>query len=195
MAALSTNIQRRLFEDVGADGRYEDSTREPATCEVTARTAVRPRRAVPAHTRVRSPRARLTEPEVAVALLPETASPRILIVEDDPAAAGAIRAALELDGEPSWAIDIAGGGQRALELASAAPPEVVLLDVGLPDVDGAEVYRSLRANPLTARARVLFLSGKTSLDLYQRGIDDGVLLRKPFDPRTLAGLVRTLLAA
>ncbi len=127
--------------------------------------------------------------------LPATNSPRILIVEDDPRAAGVIREALELEGEPGWDIQVAGGGERALELASATPPHVVLLDVGLPDVDGAEVYRRLRANPRTARARVLFLTAATSLDLHQRGIDGGVLMRKPFDVRVLAGLVRSLLAA
>jgi CheY-like chemotaxis protein len=153
------------------------------------------------HSRVITVRGPFSAPEPTVALMeqqdPQTlsGSPRILIVEDDAKAAGAIRAALELEGEPGWEIQVAGGGRRALELASETPPEVVLLDVALPDVDGAEVYRRLRANPLTARARVLFMTGATSLDLHRRGIDGGVLLRKPFDVQTLAGLVRTLLAA
>lgn len=137
----------------------------------------------------------LERPRALPAPTAATTCPRILIVEDDPRAAGVIRETLALEGEPGWDIQVAPDGRRALELASAAPPHVVLLDVLLPGVDGAEVYRQLRANPLTARARVLFLSAATSLDLAQRGIEDGVLLRKPFDVGALAGLVRALLAA
>lgn len=118
----------------------------------------------------------------------------ILIVEDDARAARVIREMLELEGDPTWSIQVAGDGQRALELASEAPPRVVLLDVMLPGLDGGEVYRRLRANPQTQATRVLFLSAATSLDLYQRGIEAGVLLRKPFDVRDLVRLVQTLLA-
>jgi CheY-like chemotaxis protein len=122
------------------------------------------------------------------------ANAHILIVEDDARAARAIREMLELEGDPTWNIEVAGDGQRALELASAAPPRVVLLDVMLPGLDGGEVYRRLRANPRTRATQVLFLSAATSLDLYQRGIEAGVLLRKPFDVRDLVRLVHTLLA-
>lgn len=130
--------------------------------------------------------------------LPETrrhpADAHILIVEDDARAARAIREMLELEGDPTWSIQVASDGQRALELANAAPPRVVLLDVMLPGLDGGEVYRRLRANPQTRATQVLFLSAATSLDLYQRGIEAGVLLRKPFDVRDLVRLVHTLLA-
>ena len=131
-------------------------------------------------------------------MLPETrrtqTDAHILIVEDDARAARVIREMLELEGDPTWSIQVAGDGQRALELASAMPPRVVLLDVLLPGLDGGEVYRRLRANPLTRATQVLFLSAATSLDLYQRGIEAGVLLRKPFDVRDLVRLVHTLLA-
>lgn len=141
----------------------------------------------------------LTEPAVApaVAPAPHPAAARrgILIVEDDPRTAQVLRTALELEHVPGWEIEVAGEGQRALELAARTPPDLVLLDVRLPGMDGAEVYRRLRAGPHGSRVRVLFLSAGTSLDLYQRGIEDGVLLRKPFDVQDLIGLVRALLAA
>jgi CheY-like chemotaxis protein len=117
----------------------------------------------------------------------------ILIVEDDLRVAGAIQAAIELEGEPEWAVQIASGGRHALELASAVSPDLVLLDVRLPDLDGAEVYRQLRSGPATCAARVLFLSAGTSFDLFQLGIEDGVLLRKPFNMPDLVSLVRALL--
>lgn len=116
----------------------------------------------------------------------------ILIVEDDARTVDVVRNALELDGEPDWGVECAGDGLRALELAARVPPDVVLLDVRLPGLDGGEVYRRLRA--ANDRARVLFLSAGTALDLARQGIEDGVLLRKPFQLLDLVELVRALLA-
>ena len=133
----------------------------------------------------------VSEPE----LEPERAQPCILIVEDDPCAAHAIRDTLRIEGGTDWTIQVAEGGERALALAAERPPNVVLLDVALPDLDGAEVYRRLRTHPQTSRAHVLFLTAATSLDLYQKGVDAGVVLRKPFEMRELVGLVRTFVAS
>lgn len=140
-----------------------------------------------------------TGSSVAVMELPQTqrasvgVRPRILIVEDDPRVAHVIRETLALEGDADWSVEIATEGTRALALAYATPPTVVLLDVRLPDLDGAEVYRRLRAEARTNAAHVLFLTAGTSFDLYQRGIEDGVLLRKPFDPDALVSLVRALI--
>lgn len=123
------------------------------------------------------------------------AQPCILIVEDDPRAAHAIRDTLVIEGGPDWNVQVAEGGERALALAAEQPPNVVLLDVGLPDLDGAEVYRRLRTHPQMSDAHVLFLTAATSLDLYQRGVNAGVVLRKPFEMGELVGLVRTLIAS
>ncbi|HKT39378.1 MAG TPA: response regulator [Ktedonobacterales bacterium] len=131
----------------------------------------------------------------AVAPVAERTHPSILIVEDDPHAAHAIRDTLALEGEPDWDIQVAEGGERALALAASRPPNVVLLDVNLPDLDGAEVYRRLRVHPETWKAHVLFLTAATSLDLYQRGVEAGVVLRKPFEMRELVSLVRTLVVS
>jgi CheY-like chemotaxis protein len=131
---------------------------------------------------------------LAIAPVAEQTHPCILIVEDDPTAAQAMREMLKLEGEPDWNIQVAEGGARALALAAAQPPNVVLLDVDLPDLDGAEVYRRLRIHTETWKTHVLFLTAATSLDLYQRGVDAGVVLRKPFEMRELVGLVRTLVA-
>lgn len=134
---------------------------------------------------------------VPLAISPVTAQtqPCILIVEDDLCAAHAIRDGLALEGEPDWNIQVAEDGERALALAAAQPPNVVLLDVGLPDFDGAEVYRRLRAHPETWKTHVLFLTAATSHDLYQHGVNAGVVLRKPFEMRELVGLVRALVAS
>jgi len=120
---------------------------------------------------------------------------RILIVEDDLHVAELLRHALELEGEPTWAVHMANEGRHALDLAVTVAPQVILLDVRLPGLDGAEIYHRLRANPLTAQTRILFVTAATSLDLHMQGIEGGILLRKPFDVHEVAALVRALLAA
>lgn len=125
---------------------------------------------------------------------PDVARHRILVVEDDPKVVQMIRDGFELAGDPSWALEATGAGQHALDVALSSPPDVVLLDVSLPDLDGAEVYRRLRSAPQTGGTRILFLTGDTAFELCRRGIHDGVLLRKPFDVEELVGLVRALLA-
>ncbi len=134
------------------------------------------------------------EPQTAADPRSQEARRSILLAEDDARLARVVQSALELEGEAQWSVTVASDGARALALAATSPPHVVLLDVLLPGVDGAEVYRRLRANPATRQARVIFVSAATSLDLYERGIRDGVLLRKPFDVRDLVRLVRELLA-
>ena len=117
----------------------------------------------------------------------------VLIVEDDPHVANLLHRALELEGHTDWSIDILSDGQAALTRAQQATPNVVLLDVRLPDMDGAEVYRRLRATPATQDCQVVFLTASTSLDLSLRGVDGGVLLRKPFDVEQVIALVTALL--
>jgi CheY-like chemotaxis protein len=138
----------------------------------------------------------LEQPAVAPlpAPRPIAARKQILIVEDDAGAATAIRSALELDGDAEWGVAVARDGLRALELLTRRAPDVLLLDVRLPGLDGGEVFRRLRAGDPAGHTRVLFLSAATSLDLHRQGIDDGVLLRKPYDMQDLVELVRALLA-
>lgn len=117
----------------------------------------------------------------------------VLIVEDDPRVAGLLRRALELEGHADWSIDILSDGHTALTRAQQAAPNIVLLDMRLPDMDGAEVYRRLRASPATQGCQVVFLTASTSLDLSLRGVEGGVLLRKPFDVEQVIALVTALL--
>ncbi len=126
-------------------------------------------------------------------LRPFAARRQILGVEDDAVAAEAVRTALELDGDAEWSVQVANDGARALDLLALRAPDVLLLDVRLPGLAGAEVYRRVRASDTDGRTRVLFLSAATSLDLHRQGIDDGVLLRKPYDVQDLVALVRALL--
>ncbi len=115
--------------------------------------------------------------------------PRILIVEDEPGIADTLQYALRTEGfEPHWCAT----GEDALANARAAPPALVVLDVGLPDVSGFEVFRRLRE---TSDVPVVFLTARSDeIDRVvglELGADDYVA--KPFSPRELVARVRGIL--
>jgi len=126
---------------------------------------------------------------------PSEALWRILIVEDDAKVAEMIRAALRLEGNGSWEIRAALTGEEALTIVAAQPVDLILLDVRLPGISGAEVYRRLRAAPTTQRLPIIFLSGGTAFDLSLEGLQEGILLRKPFNVPELLAVVRANLPA
>jgi two-component system catabolic regulation response regulator CreB len=116
--------------------------------------------------------------------------PRILVVEDEPGIADTIRYALATDGFEPVCV---GTGAAALEaLATTPPPALVVLDVGLPDVNGFELIRQLHAR---APVPVIFLTARSDeIDRVvglELGADDYVA--KPFSPRELVARVRTVL--
>jgi PAS domain S-box-containing protein len=117
----------------------------------------------------------------------------ILNVEDYAASREAISDLLRLSG---YDVIEAGTGSEALELAAAARPALVLLDVNLPDLSGLEVCRRLKADPATASTLVLQTSG----DYLQsedkvRGLDAGAdgYLVKPVEPAVLLATIKSLL--
>ena len=114
---------------------------------------------------------------------------RILIVEDEAGAASAIQEALEIEGSSRWDVRRVRSGEEALEALKSQPVDLLLLDVRLPGISGAEVHRRLRAAPATRRLPIIFLSGATSFDLSVAGIQEGVLLRKPFQIADLLAMV------
>lgn len=115
--------------------------------------------------------------------------PRILVVEDEPGIADTIRYALATDGfEPVCC----GTGAAAIEALGAAEFALVILDVGLPDVNGFELFRRLQAR---TSVPVVFLTARSDeIDRVvglELGADDYV--PKPFSPRELVARVRTVL--
>lgn len=132
-------------------------------------------------------------PACDAAIIATPAPACVLIVEDDPHIAALLRNAFELEGRPEWLIDILPEGRAALAQARQTAPRVVLLDVRLPDMDGAEVFRRLRETPGAEACQVVFLTASSSLDLSVRGVDGGVLVRKPFDVEQVITLVSALL--
>lgn len=115
--------------------------------------------------------------------------PSILIVEDEPGIADTLQYALRTDGfEPLWVAT----GEAALARQREAPAALVILDVGLPDLSGFEVFKRLRA---FSEVPVVFLTARADeIDRVvglELGADDYVA--KPFSPRELVARVRTIL--
>lgn len=115
--------------------------------------------------------------------------PRILIVEDEPGIADTLQYALRTDGfEPAWVAT----GEEAVAQVQAQPPALVILDVGLPDASGFEVFKRIRA---LADVPVVFLTARSDeIDRVvglELGADDYVA--KPFSPRELVARIRTVL--
>jgi len=116
--------------------------------------------------------------------------PRILVVEDEPAIADTIVYALATDGfEPQWCAT----GADALNAAATQPAALAVLDVGLPDINGLDLFKRLQK--LDAALPVIFLTARSSeIDRVvglELGADD--YIGKPFSPRELVARVRTVL--
>jgi len=106
---------------------------------------------------------------------------RILVVDDTPDNLYLMGALLE----DEYEVATAEGGAQALEIAhSDTPPELILLDIMMPEMDGYEVMRRLRGNPLTACIPVIFLTALTSIEEEQFGLDLGAVdyITKPISP-------------
>jgi CheY-like chemotaxis protein len=109
---------------------------------------------------------------------------RVLVVEDEPAVRALILASLAGCG---CEVEAVGDGASALEKLSGDRPDVVLLDIGLPGMNGGEVLRRLRAEKRTAKTPVVLVTGLEPPE----GLKPDAVLHKPFTP----ALLRESLAA
>jgi CheY-like chemotaxis protein len=118
---------------------------------------------------------------------------RILICDDDPAILRVLQVNLEIEG---YDVLPAQNGEQAVEVATEERPDLVILDIMMPRLDGYQACERLKANEDTKDIPVVFLSAKAQQSDIQRGKDYGVAeyLTKPFDPMDLLGVVERLLA-
>ena len=109
----------------------------------------------------------------------------VLVVEDEPDIRTIVKAALEMVGGLS--VRACESGSEALAAAVEFKPQMVLLDVMMPDMDGPGVLARLRENPGTASIPVVFLTAKATPSEIQRlrALGAADVLTKPFDPMTL----------
>lgn len=114
---------------------------------------------------------------------------RILVVDDDPQISGLLRRGLAYEG---YAVETASDGMSALAMASESPPDLVILDVLMPGLDGFEVARRLRRS---SRVPILMLTARGTVADKVSGLDAGAddYLVKPFDFDELLARVRALL--
>jgi two-component system response regulator MprA len=115
---------------------------------------------------------------------------RVLVVDDDPAVSGALHRALRLEG---YDVSLANDGPRGLEEIAVRPPDAVVLDIGLPTIDGLEVCRRLRA--AGDDTPVLMLTARDAISDRVQGLDAGAddYLVKPFALAELLARLRALL--
>ena len=115
---------------------------------------------------------------------------QILVVDDEPAVRRALERALKLD---SYEVQLAADGREALDHLAENPADAVILDVMMPEIDGLEVCRRMRA--AGDRTPILMLTAKDSIDDRVNGLEVGAddYLVKPFALRELQARLRALL--
>ena len=114
----------------------------------------------------------------------------VLVVDDAPANIQVAQSILK----DEYKIRVATSGAKALELVKVEPvPDLVLLDVMMPEMDGYEVCSRLKAEEATRDIPVIFLTGKTDAEDETRGFEVGAVdyIRKPFSPAIVKARVRT----
>ena len=118
----------------------------------------------------------------------------VLVVDDDPVIQGLLRVNFEMEG---YDVITADDGVDGLARARHEHPDVVILDVMMPRMDGLEVARALKGDPATAPIPVLLLSAKAQEADLRAGEASGAdaYVTKPFDPLDLLQRVEALLAA
>lgn len=115
--------------------------------------------------------------------------PTILIVDDTPANLQLLAGLLK----DQYRVKVANNGIKALSLAEATPPDLILLDVMMPEMDGFEVCRRLKENFVTADIPVLFLTAKNSPEDEEKGFEVGAIdfIHKPISPPVVNARIKT----
>ena len=117
---------------------------------------------------------------------------RILVVDDEPDIRELIGDTLRFAG---WTTLFAADGEEALTRIAADPPDLIVLDVMMPRLDGRSVVQRVRADPRTAATPVVMVSARGQAADVERGLAAGAAayLVKPFSPRELVATIRSLL--
>ncbi len=116
----------------------------------------------------------------------------ILVVDDTPDNLSLISGILRAE----YKVKIAANGKKALDIAGTAPPDLILLDITMPDMDGYDVCRRLKQNPATQKIPVIFISAKNEEIDELVGLELGAVdyITKPFCPSIVLARIKTHLA-
>lgn len=117
-------------------------------------------------------------------------APTILVAEDDLATRALLRASLE---RADYNVRVVDNGASALAEIRRQPPDVALLDIGMPEMDGLEVTRQVRGDPATALLPIILVTARGRLEDKVAGLDAGAsdFITKPFEPAELLARVRS----
>ena len=117
---------------------------------------------------------------------------RILYVEDEPDIQAVARMALEVVG--GFSVLVCSSGEHAIMAAPDFSPQLILLDVMMPGMDGPSTLRALRRHPQTAQTPVIFITAKVqpSEIAYYRALGAIDVIAKPFEPMTLSQNIRAI---
>lgn len=115
--------------------------------------------------------------------------PTILIVDDTPANLTLLMGLLK----GKYHIKVANNGNKAIELALSSPPDLILLDIMMPDIDGYEVCRHLKSDEKTKNIPIIFLTAKVSVEDEEHGFSVGAIdfIHKPISPPIVMARINT----
>lgn len=121
-----------------------------------------------------------------------SALPRILYVEDEPDIQAVAKLALEMVG--GFEVKVCSSGEEALSEVDAFAPDMILLDVMMPGMDGPSTLQALREKPSFAQTPVAFMTAKVQPAevAHYRSLGARDVIAKPFDPMTLASQVKAI---
>ena len=110
----------------------------------------------------------------------------VLHVDDEPDIRSIVQISLGLD--PEFSVTSCGSGEEAIAAAAACQPDIILLDVMMPVMDGPATLAELKKNPSTANIPVVFMTARaqTREIAHLRSLGAAGVIAKPFDPMTLA---------
>lgn len=119
-------------------------------------------------------------------------SKKVLVVDDEECLVELIRINLAAKG---FDVITAPDGKTALEKAAGEMPDLIILDVMLPDIKGWEVCRKIKSDPKTRDIKIIFLTASAQKKDIERAKESGgsFFIPKPFDPLELAGIVEQIL--
>ncbi len=120
-----------------------------------------------------------------------SANKKILVVDDEPHVRILLKSRLEANG---FNVATAYGGLQALEKVKEENPDLILLDIVMPDLNGYEVARQLKADPELAKIPIIIFTASNVQELEEKCRSLGVdyVIMKPFSPEALLGMVKEL---
>ena len=126
-------------------------------------------------------------------MMSREAPSKVLVVDDDPEIVTFLSTLLELEGIES---SVATSAAAALEQLAQARPDLVLLDIAMPDRDGIDLCKELKRDPRTAEVPVFVISARPGKDVVERALAAGAeeFIRKPFENAELISRIRDRLS-